>query len=113
MACEQRVVDGADNAREQRQYVRMSRAKCKPTRTAEAKAVIDSLKDRVDEAPGVQHWTSLLTADGELVVASFFLDKQALENSARVNEKRWADAADLLEGPPYVSQGEVLAFVST
>ena len=94
-------------------YVRMSRAKCNPTRKAEVKAVIDRLKDRVDEAPGVQHWISLLTADGELVVASFFSDRQALQNSAHVNERRWADAADLLEGPPHVTEGEVLAFVST
>jgi hypothetical protein len=94
-------------------YVRMSRAKCKPTRTAEVKVMIDRLKDRVDEAPGVQHWISVLTADGELVVASFFWDKRALEDSAHVNEKRWADAADLLQGPPDISQGEVLAFVST
>jgi len=94
-------------------YVRISRAKCEPTRTAEVKAVIDHLKERVDEAPGVQHWISLLTADGELVVASFFLDEQALQNTADINEKRWADAADLLQGPPHVTQGKVLAFVST
>jgi hypothetical protein len=93
-------------------HVRLSRAKCKPMRTAEVKAVIDRLKDRVDEAPGVQHWISLLTTDGELVVASFFRDKQALENAAHVNEKRWTDAADLFQGPPDVSQGEVLAFIS-
>ena len=94
-------------------HVRMSRAKCKPTRLAEVRAVVEGLKHRVDEVPGVQHWITLLTADGELIVASFFADGQALEASAHVNEQRWADAADLLEAPPHVSQAEVLAFVST
>lgn len=93
-------------------YARISRAKCVPTRTADVKAVIDGLKDRLDDVPGAQHWISLLTADGELVVTSFFADQQACENAAPVNEKRWADAADLFQAAPHVSHGEVLAFVS-
>jgi hypothetical protein len=93
-------------------YARVSRGKCKPGRTADVRAVIDLLKDRIHEVPGTQHWISLLTGDGELVVMGFFPDKKACEDTAYVNEKRWADARDLFEAPPTVTQGEVLAFVS-
>jgi hypothetical protein len=96
-------------------YARVSRAKCKPGRTAEVKAMIEGLKGRVDEADGVQHWISLLTADGELIVAAFFQDEQALKGARDLNDKRWADAAaaDLIQAGPDISHGEVLAFVST
>ena len=93
-------------------YARISRAKYKPESKEAVKTMIAELKGRLNEAPGVQHWISLLTSDGDLVVASFFLDEQALEDTAHINERRWENARHLLEATPQVVQGEVLAFVS-
>ena len=93
-------------------YVRISRAKCQPGREADVKALMDNLKSRLHEAPGVQHWVSVLTSDGELVVMGFFPDKRTCERTEDVNERRWAQAADMFEGKPIVTRGDVLAFVS-